>query len=705
MTTSKRAEGEPGASTLDRRPSGGTALAPASLTTVAAAAAAITGEGDDEVAGQTIVNEVAQALQASDVRLVLFEPDRQWLRVAYATGPSAERVGSRLPPGHAALAQLLDGGEPVVLGPDAPPVAAPEPPPASRAAALVRLTGQVLGYLAVGRSAGLPPFTAADLPALQMLADVAGLRLGYSQLVVRPRHRERDLADLRPGWRVPADQAGDFLMVADLTGRFIDADAAAPRYLGYSREELLQLSIQDVSPPPFGIDDQQVLRDLYERVCATGGVVMESSLRRRDDTLFPIRLYLDPVPHGSTVAIRGICWDVTQQKEAHARLLHVERLRILGQMASGVAHDLNNTLAHVLGNLQLLLDSVDHPAQRVLLERVQQAALDGAETVRRLHTFARTRETQVEPVDLSAIVVKVAELTRPSWEAATQQCGVPVDLVVDVAPVPPVLGNASELREVLVNLVQNALDALPRGGTVRMRTEAVDDEVLVTVADNGMGMPPRVRHRIFDPFYTTKGAKGSGLGLSVAYTIVARHKGQIMVESEEGQGTTFTIRLPVAVAAESAAPPPAETAPLAAAPPERRHGRVVVVDDERDLAVMLARMLQGEGHEVRICTRGAEALELVEREPFDVLLTDVSMPDMDGWEVARRVKEVRPELPVAVVTGWGSQFEGIDLAARSVDFLLSKPFTVTAARELVARALAQPAAAAERGGRLGEGAA
>jgi CheY-like chemotaxis protein len=125
---------------------------------------------------------------------------------------------------------------------------------------------------------------------------------------------------------------------------------------------------------------------------------------------------------------------------------------------------------------------------------------------------------------------------------------------------------------------------------------------------------------------------------------------------------------------------------------------VVVVDDERDLAVMLARMLQGEGHEVRVCTRGAEALELVEAERFDVLLTDVSMPDMDGWEVARRVKEIRPDLPVAVVTGWGSQYEGMDLAAKGVDFLLAKPFTVTAARELVARALAQPAGAAEPSG-------
>jgi len=231
---------------------------------------------------------------------------------------------------------------------------------------------------------------------------------------------------------------------------------------------------------------------------------------------------------------------------------------------------------------------------------------------------------------------------------------------------------------------------------VRMRTERQDDQVVVTAADTGTGGPPRGRHRIFDPFFAPKGGKGSGLGLSVSYTIVARHKGQIAVESEEGQGTVFTIRLPAA--AEAPAAPPCEE-PISSPPPEQHHGRVVVVDDERDLAVMLARMLQGEGHEVRVCTRGAGALEPVEQERFDVLLTDVSMPDMDGWEVARRVKEIRPDLPVAVVTGWGSQFEGVDLASRGVDFLLSKPFTVTAARGLVARALAQPAGA-EPGGRV-----
>jgi PAS domain S-box-containing protein len=667
---------------------------------VTAAATAIASHADDEGIGEMVVEQVAQVLQASGVRLALFDADRQWLRVRYAAGASTHRVGERQPTSHPVLTALLESEEPLLFGggPSAGepgrqarggPTGAGEG--ATGAAALVRLKGMVLGYLLVERSAALPAYTVDDLASLQLLADLAGLRLGYSELAVRPRQRERELAELAPRWRPPAEVAGDFVLVTNFQGRVLDADAAAYRLLGYTRDELLQLSIPDISPVPFGVDAQGALQVLYERVRESDTVTFESSVRRRDDTLFPIRLALEVVGEGRDAVIRGICWDLTERKEAHARLLHTERLRILGQMASGVAHDLNNTLAHILGNLQLLLDSVDHPAQRALLERIQQAALDGAETVRRLHSFTRSRETPAELIDVAALVSEVAELTRPAWEAGTQQRGVPVELQVQTRPVPLVQGNAAELREVLVNLVHNALDALPNGGIVWLRTAATAGEVLITVADNGVGMPPRVRHRIFDPFYTTKGQKGSGLGLSIAYTIVARHKGQIAVESDEGQGTTFTVRLPVAAEPEGK-PPLATVAPATTVPKgakTARQGRILAVDDERDLAVMLARMLQGDGHEVRVCTRGAEALEVLAQEPFDLLLTDVSMPDMDGWEVARRVKERHPDLPVGVVTGWGSQYEGMDLAARGIDFLLSKPFTVSAARELVTRALAQ----------------
>jgi PAS domain S-box-containing protein len=207
--------------------------------------------------------------------------------------------------------------------------------------------------------------------------------------------------------------AGDFVVVLDEEGRIADVDGGACRLLGYSREELLQLSLPDISPVPPGVDEREALRERFDRA-RSEPTLFESSVRRRDDTLFPVRVQVEVREVGGRQVARGILWDLTEQKEAQARLLQTERLRILGQMASGVAHDLNNTLTHVLGNLQLLLGSMTDPQQRVLVERMQRAALDGAETVKRLHTFARSQDVRTESVDLVALVTEVAELMRPS---------------------------------------------------------------------------------------------------------------------------------------------------------------------------------------------------------------------------------------------------------------------------------------------------
>jgi CheY-like chemotaxis protein len=233
---------------------------------------------------------------------------------------------------------------------------------------------------------------------------------------------------------------------------------------------------------------------------------------------------------------------------------------------------------------------------------------------------------------------------------------------------------------------------MPGGGSLRLSTWATDHEVVVTVQDSGVGMSPRVRSRVFDPFFTTKGEHGSGLGLSVAYTVVARHRGQIVVDSEEGHGTTVTIRLPRVAPFEAARRARADgSSEGGTTPSPARKGRVLAVDDEPELGAMLARILQNEGHYVRVSSKGADALALLRQESFDLLLTDISMPEMDGWEVARRAKEAQPRLLVGLMTGWGLQFEGIDLTANGIDFLLSKPFTVSAARALVARALSDSA--------------
>ena len=261
---------------------------------------------------------------------------------------------------------------------------------------------------------------------------------------------------------------------------------------------------------------------------------------------------------------------------AQDQLVRTEKLRAMGQMASGMAHDFNNVLAAILGRAQLLLARVDDPALRQWLLVIERAAMDGAQTVRRLQEFTRIRRDQpVEPVDLNRIVEETLEATEPSWRQASLRRGIAIEVETALAASRPVVsGDPAELREALTNVILNAVDAMPEGGRLRVATRSVDGSVEVSVADTGTGIAEEVRDRIFDPFFTTKGPKGTGLGLSMTYGILARHDGRITVESEEGAGTTFRITFPSTGDAPPAPVPVAAPAAAAVAL------RCLVVDDE-----------------------------------------------------------------------------------------------------------------------------
>jgi CheY-like chemotaxis protein len=239
-------------------------------------------------------------------------------------------------------------------------------------------------------------------------------------------------------------------------------------------------------------------------------------------------------------------------------------------------------------------------------------------------------------------------------------------VVQEVGGVPPLVGNPAELREVLLNLVFNAIEAMPEGGTLTLSSWAEGGNVWLAVKDTGVGIPEEIRSRIFDPFFTTKGVQSSGLGLSVSYGIIHRHGGEIMVESRPGRGTTFTIRLP----RREAPAPQREVAPSPAA----AGLRVLVVDDEEDVREALRDLLQAVGHEVYEAGSGPQGLEVLGAQEVELVCTDLGMPGMTGWEVAERVKARWPDLAVALITGWGAGIDPEELKAHGVDFLITKPF-------------------------------
>ena len=357
---------------------------------------------------------------------------------------------------------------------------------------------------------------------------------------------------------------------------------------------------------------------------------------------------------------------------AQDQLVRTEKLRALGEMASGVAHDFNNLLASVLGRAQLLMRRVQDPEQLQWLRVIERSALDGAQTVRRLQEFTRIRrDLPMVPLDVAQVVRDALDITQSRWREEPVSRGLLVEVHTELGAVPPILGDAAELREALTNLILNAVDAMSAGGTLTLLTRSSENHVEVVVSDTGVGIPAAVRDKIFDPFFTTKGPRGTGLGLSMTYGIVSRHGGSITVESEEGRGSTFRLSFPSAATVEPLAVPRRRSAPGPVRPL-----RCLVVDDEESVRAMLADAVESAGHRATMAEGGAEAITRFRAEPFDVVLTDLAMPRVSGWQVARAVKEIAPRVPVFLITGFGVELSPEERRVHGVDVVLVKPLQI-----------------------------
>lgn len=365
-------------------------------------------------------------------------------------------------------------------------------------------------------------------------------------------------------------------------------------------------------------------------------------------------------------------------KVAEEQLIRDSTLRALGELAAGAAHHLNNLLAIVLGRVRLLQSSLESaPAPRPLAI-IERATMDAAEVVRRVLRFARQQPLEERvAVDLKRLAAEVREMARPRWQDAGHARGLEIQVVVEGEDVPPIAGNPSALLEVLLNLVLNAVDALPDGGRIVLRTFREGSWVGVAVTDNGVGMSPEVRAQVLQPFFTTKGPKSTGLGLSVAYGTLQRHGGGLTIESEEGRGTTITIRLPVA------SPPRDERDPAEGAQVPALY--ILLIEDDEEVREILGEMLTSQGHKVLEAGGGRQGLALLEAgEAVDLVLTDLGMPGMAGWEVAQAIKARWPRLPVGVLTGWGDAIDEASAEGQAVAGVLSKPITPECLRQFVA---------------------
>lgn len=459
------------------------------------------------------------------------------------------------------------------------------------------------------------------------------------------------------------------------------------------------------APDSLRVDDEH-LRPVIER--AFLGNKGETPPRSRGGNQW-IRSFVYPIrdPAGLVRNVIVMHEDVTEEKRAedearaaNAELSQVkhavvqqERLRALGQMAGGIAHDINNAISPAAMYVETLLeqDQTLTARTRERLSIVQQAIAAVVQTVTRLREFCRPRETQAarEAVDVNQLVQESVALTKARWHTMSLGKGISIATRLELAEgLPPMLGSASEIRDAIVNLIFNAVDAMPAGGTITLQTSGTANGTIIEVRDTGTGMDEQTRRRCLEPFFSTKGEQGNGLGLAMVYGMLKRHDGEIEIVSEPGRGTAMRLLFPAGnVRVERAAPRSQD-----ASRSQTTGARILIADDDPKLLESLRAALEADGHHVLTADDGQTAIDAFEAAdrsgaPFAAVITDFAMPLVDGRKVSTVINQVRPGTPVIMLTAYGNRVHAQDDTLPYVDHILAKPANLVELRNTLERLL------------------
>ena len=444
------------------------------------------------------------------------------------------------------------------------------------------------------------------------------------------------------------------------------------------------LKIDDVTqlygtPYPFDFFPESFKKSMtknLEKVKKTGEVItgeapicdIEGNELWYQATLVPVR-----DDEGRLDFIIIVSVDINERKKMEEALIQSEKLKSIGIITAGISHEFNNILAIISGNVQLLQETYkDHGGLTKELCTIKRAVDDGTQISSKMFEFTKTKQDTKKLVlsDIRDLIMQSIEFTIPRWKNEAQATGISYSMdMEDMKNVSSILCNPTELREVFINIIINALDAMPEGGSISFSTKSDENTVFVIVSDTGKGMSEEVKKKIFDPFFTTRRPLGTGLGMSVSYGVIKRHDGKIEVESELGKGSSFTLEFPIAKQAVSS---------ISIPEPEQKTNEknlhILVVDDEDDICDMLGKFLSSGGHKVKTLDNGADAIELINSDHFDLVLCDLAMPKVSGYDVIKAINGLEKKSKIGVITGWGEKIKPIEEESIKFDFILKKPF-------------------------------
>lgn len=617
---------------------------------------------------QNIAETVAGVFEADGALVLLTDDLEHELTVRAAVGGAA--VGQRVPIDAGVAGVVLRSREPLLIADAVADDARVAGDPLatgefrSLMAAPLVVGGLPIGVIEVARGHRRIDPRADRL--LRIVADRVAVGIEYARL----EGEARELADV-------VRRIGEGVIVTDAEDHIVFANRAFHEMVGAAANELRGVRWTDFlsSAQDVGALVEQMREPPFEG---------EFLLITRGGEPRPVLLTLSGIegPDGRAQRI-GVFRDISREHELRFRVIREQKFRTLGSLAAGVAHNINNRLTPVLGWTEMLLErlaageTVDPAELTHALNVIHQGASDGVATVRRLQEYSRpSRMRGPEVVQLREIVEQLLALTRPQWDNEAARRGVKYEIDLRIGAAPPILAVASEIREALLNIIENALAAMPNGGRLTVEIRGNDDRAVIAVSDTGKGMSAEVQRLAFEPFFTTRAPEGgTGLGLSLAQEIVHRYGGTIALESREAVGTTFTLSFP-AVAAER------QVEPIFL--PVLEPLRILAVDDEPEVLDLLRAMLSHASHTVLGAASGREALALFEREPVDLVVTDLGMPGMTGLALTTELKRKRP-VPVVLLTGWAEELESDEVPA--VEAVLAKPFSREKLFDALARAV------------------